>query len=441
MKRVAALLTAALAALGLAGCGAPSTELRLQGQVDDRTVAVTVPQLVWPAVNLDAGFATTGNQPADDASPTAAQLGLGAMATLTRVEVAEGDPVSAGQPVAGLDDRLQRAALAVAEADARVATAQVGVLDARLKDTADAQAELADKRAEVVDTLAELKKKRREVTDAIDELTSTRTDLRKQRAQAAAGRKELTARRAEVAGQLAALPPESPAREPLEQALAQLDAKLAEVNAGLSKLDAGLRKLDSGLKQARSGLSQIKDGIRKATDGLSDLDEAAADLRDARAELTRLRRLARVAAQTADVPVQLAESRVAETAVSAPEAGTVIWAAPVGARLAPGATVAVLRLAGPARATSWLSPAQAEATCLGDPAAVHTDWGTEPIPARVTRLGVSAEYPPTSFATDEVHLTRAFAVEVTTDTDLPAGVPVTITIEPCRGSAAGMPGR
>ena len=431
MKRLTAALGAVLV---LTGCVQPAG-LRVQGRVVDETVAVTAPQVAWPAVNLDAGFALAATP--DAAPPMPAAQAPPSFATLATVDIREGDTVAAGHQVAALDDRLLRATLAAAEADARVAKAQVGVLDARLSDAEDAQAEVADKRAEVVDLLAELKQKRREVKDAISKLTDTRADLKAKRAQAAAGRAALRQRRAEVQATLAGLPPASPARPQLEAALAEIDRNLAEVNAGLKKLDAGLKKLDKGLKQARAGLKKLTEGISKATDGLADLDEAAADLRDARAELTRIRRLARVAADTSTVPGALAETRLAQTVLTAPAAGTVVWAAPAGSQLAPGATVAVIRTAGPSRVTTWLSPDQAAATCVGHAAAVHTDWAAEPATARVTRIAVTAEYPPSDHATDEVHLTRAFAVEVTTDAALPAGVPVTVTIEPCRRVPAG----
>ncbi|MCW5952554.1 MAG: hypothetical protein KIT69_09875, partial [Propionibacteriaceae bacterium] len=90
----------------------------------------------------------------------------------------------------------------------------------------------------------------------------------------------------------------------------------------------------------------------------------------------------------------------------------------------------------PTRLVTWLSPAQTGRVCVGDPASVHADWG-EDAPAEITRIATAAEFPPTSQATDEVHLTRAFAVELTTRTALPAGAPVTVVLQPCRSTPTG----
>ena len=435
MSRPVALLLAAT--LALTACSQPSG-LRLQAEVDDQTRAVTVPLVAWPAVNLDAGFAgdpaATGSL---GASGTARTVGLGTVVTVTTVSVAEGDTVTAGQTVATLDDRLLTASLAAAEADAKVAAAQADVIADRLTEVTDAQADLADKRAEVVDAIAELKKKRAEVEDAIKKLTRTRADLREKRAEAAQGRKLLLQKRQEVENALAALPEDSPGRVPLQAALAEINTKLAQVQAGLKKLDAGLKQLDAGLKQAKAGLKKLKKGLQKATDGLADLDEAAEELRDARAELGRLRRLARIAADTAEVPVALARTRVDDTVLTAPVEGTVVSVVPAGSQLAPGATVVTIRPTGATRLVTWLSPAQAAAACLGDPASVSTDWSADPLAASISRIATTAEYPPSTHASEEVHLTRAFRTELATDAVLPAGAPVTVTITPCRPAAAG----
>ena len=42
-----------------------------------------------------------------------------------------------------------------------------------------------------------------------------------------------------------------------------------------------------------------------------------------------------------------------------------------------------------------------------------------------------ADYPPSSNVTDEVHLTRAVPVDVTTQNPLPPGVPVEVTLRGC----------
>jgi hypothetical protein len=88
--------------------------------------------------------------------------------------------------------------------------------------------------------------------------------------------------------------------------------------------------------------------------------------------------------------------------------------------------------------TAWLSPTQAEQVCLGDDAQLTGDWmpqGTA-ISAKLTRFAEAYTYPPTNVATDEIHLTTALEAEFTAaDAQLPAGVPVDITIVGCRAGA------
>lgn len=430
------------------GCSTPTT-LRVQATVADDLVVVSVPALASPPVNLDAGFVTVPGDPAGTtmgSSTASALTGLGSTVAVATTDVGEGDQVTAGQQLAVLDDRLLRAGLAAAEADAGVATAQVDVLETAIRDATDAQEEVAEKRVEVADALRELKERRSDVEKAIKNLTRTRADLLKQRSQARAARADLIAKRKQAQNALAALPPPPvepppgvPTREELEAAIAQLTAGIKRLDAGLKKMAAGLKQLDKGLRQARQGLSRITDGIAAASDGLRDLDDAAAELRDARAELTRLRRLAAVAADTASVPVELARTRLAEATITSPVAGTVVSIAAAGDRLAPGAGLVTIRRSGPSRLVTWLSPAQAATVCLGDTATVHTDWGDAVETAELSRLATAAEFPPTWHATDEVHLTRAFRVELTIPTPLPAGVPATLSIQPCRPAATGAP--
>lgn len=401
MRRLAGLL---LAAALLVGCTA-EPGLRLQAAVADDVDVVAAPGLAVPA------FAST-------------------FVGVAEAAVREGDRVTAGQPVVLLDDRLLRARLTIAEADAEVARAQAQALAARQREADDAARELADKRVDVTDAIAELKQKRSEVKQAIKQLTSTRAKLTKQRAALRKQRDQLIGQRKQLQQKLAALPPGAPTPPELEAALATLNQGIGQLDAGLKKLDAGLAKLAKGLKQAKTGLAKLNTGLAKATDGLAKLDDAAADLRDARAQLSRLQRLADVAVDTAAVGVDLAKTQLDQAAVAAPRDGVVVTVAAAGDRLAPGATLATIRPDVPSRLVSWLSPAQAAAVCVGDAASVQTDWG-QTAAAEVTRIAPAADFPPTSQATDETHLTRAFAIELGASAELPAGAPVTVSLQPC----------
>ena len=61
------------------------------------------------------------------------------------------------------------------------------------------------------------------------------------------------------------------------------------------------------------------------------------------------------------------------------------------------------------------------------------------VPATLTRIGQRWDYPPSSHATDEVHLSRALPAEFTASSgDLPAGVPVEVAIDGCTGGTPVM---
>lgn len=229
---------------------------------------------------------------------------------------------------------------------------------------------------------------------------------------------------------------------PMDAALVQIDAGLAQMNAGLTQMDTGLKKIDTGLTQIDTGRSKITTGLAKisqaqskAREGLRKLDKAADKLVDVRRTLRNNKKLAQIAADTAAVKVQLARQQHSLTRVTAPVDGVVVSAAAAGDLLAPGATLVTIREDSPATVTAWLSPAELGQTCLGDAVRIHGDWMADgaSLPATITRIGERSDYPPSSHATDEVHLTRAVPVEFTTSAgELPAGVPVEITISGCR---------
>jgi hypothetical protein len=116
----------------------------------------------------------------------------------------------------------------------------------------------------------------------------------------------------------------------------------------------------------------------------------------------------------------------------------VVSVAGLGDHLAAGASVVGIRPDGPSQVTAWLSPAQAAQVCRGDAARIRGDWmpAGAGVAASLTRLADSYQYPPTDVTTDEIHLTRALEVEFTATTEqLPAGVPVDITITGCNPAA------
>ena len=136
------------------------------------------------------------------------------------------------------------------------------------------------------------------------------------------------------------------------------------------------------------------------------------------------------------MPVDLARAQVTLAELTSPVNGVVVSAATAGSVLAPGATAVTIRETRPSTVTAWLAPDELARVCDGDAASIVGDWMTgDGVPATLTRIGTRTDYPPTSVATEEVHLTRAVEVEFTATEQLPAGVPVELHINSCHPAA------
>lgn len=423
MRTTIALLCAALA-LGLTGCASPVQTIQVVGTVDDTTDTVSMPDLTVPAVNLDAGFAsassTSATGQADTSaastattSTTAASYGFGSTWAIAKVAVKQGDTVRAGQVLATVDTRALSAQLQAAKADRRVAADQLDVLDANLAD-------LATK----ADDLATAKKT---VQDAISKLTRTLATLKKAQPHLIAARADLARQLASAKDLLAHYPPVPPPGMPTPD----------QLRAAIAKLSTAIAGLDAKLAQIRAAVPKLTSGLAKARAALSTMNTAAGKLSDARSTLRDVRRLADIAADSADIPVALAQVQLDRAVLTAPSAGVITDIAAVGDQLAPGATLARIRSAQPAPITAWLSPAQRAQVCLGDAAQISGDWmpAGHSVPAKLSSIASSMEYPPSSTTTDETHLTRAVKVRFTTTAALPPGVPVEISLPGCRPAA------
>ena len=410
-------------ALTLAGCTAAPSGLVVSGTVEDWLEAVVVPAVSVPAVNLDAGFTTlTGatnpvtGRTGPNLSTVGSSYGFGTFVRLTEVTVAVGDTVTAGQSLGRIDTSALVAQVAAAKADAAVAASQVGLLGDAIDTTYDKQAGIQDAKAKVL--------------DAIDKIHDGRSKLVTARSSAKRIRADLMKKLHSMQDLLAHYPttPVVPPGLPPKEALPGIIAKL---KAGIRKLDAGVRKINGVLRTLATGLG-------KATSGLRKLNDATARITDARGTLRDLQHLAALQAEALKVPVDLARAQVALTALTSPVDGVVVAVRPAASVLAPGATAVSIRETRPSQVTAWLPPDELARVCTGDSATILGDWMAQGVDATLTRIGTRSQYPPTSVATEEVHLTRAVEVEFTATEQLPAGVPVELTINSCR-PVAGNP--
>ena len=411
--RTSFTFAAALCCVALVGCSAGPTEYA--GRVVDDTVTLQVPVLPRPAVNLDAGFTQSGGGEAGTQRSTVATAvaltGIGTVSRVTSVSVQPGDRVAAGEEIARLDSRALKANVAVAKAAVASARAQVGVLDDALDTVASNRSTLATKRAQINDAAAQLVATRRKL---VAQLAAAKALLAQIEAMGAGGGIPPGTPPTGSVPPPGTLPPGTPPPGAIPD--------VAQLRAGIAKLTAGIAQIDAGLAKVKSGRGQLA--------------SASAKLSDARRQLRDLRRLARVGVDGAKIGVKVAEYQRELTVLRSPVDGTVVSVASVGDVLAPGATVAEIRRDGAPRVTTWLAPEQLGDVDMGTEVEVRADWfpgglSREPITGRVTNISTQAEYPPTSFATSEIHLTRAIRIEATlSDTAeqpaLPPGTPVDV---------------
>jgi multidrug resistance efflux pump len=417
--RALAAATAGTLAIALAGCTATPSALVVSGTVENRLETVAVPAVSVPAVNLDAGFTTlTGTRnpvtgrTGTNLSTVGTTYGFGTFVRLTDVKVAVGDTVTAGQPVGRIDDAALTAQVEAAKADAAVAAAQVGLLADAIDTTYDKQADVQDAKAKVLDAI-------NKIHDGKRKLLAARTSARKIRP-------DLVKKLHAMEDLLGNYPPVALPGVPPKAALPGI---IAGLRAGIRKLDAGVRKIN-GL------LHTLATGLKKANSGLRTLNDATAKITDARGSLRDLKELAALLADALKVPVDLARVQVTLAEVSSPVDGVVVAVASAGSVLAPGATAVSIRETRPSTVTAWLAPDELARVCEGDAAAIVGDWMTgDGVPATLTHIGTRSDYPPTSVATEEVHLTRAVEVEFTATEQLPAGVPVELHINSCHPAA------
>ncbi len=459
---------AACLVVGLFGCAEAGDRILVSGNVDDELVTVQAPHIQIPELDLNAGFAdppggTTASHPVEASRPEPAAAPIASWNRVATVEVPEGDQVQVGQVLVRLESEALDANLAVARADAKVAASQVPVLDSAIEETFDRQRDINSALRKINKAIRQLRiahttlsVQLAQARRQLPQLEAKRVELQRQRQQLGSRLAEVDERLVEVREGLAQLSsqrsntpvprtsPTSPNRDKLLATIAELQQARTQLKSGLNQLAQADAQLITATTRLRNGIPKLERSIRQIDEGLAQartqrtrLRKARSKIIDARAELRRTRKLAVVAADAATVGIDVAENQKLLATVTAPASGVLVHAATVGEVVAPGTTIATIRQAAASSLTTWLSPAQVAQTCLGAQALVYADWmNGQPMDAMITLIGDRADYPPTTFATDEVHLTRAIPVRLTLTRSsgqpqpLPPGAPVDIEISP-----------
>ncbi|PKQ38264.1 MAG: hypothetical protein CVT59_03305 [Actinobacteria bacterium HGW-Actinobacteria-1] len=385
IKRRLTIVVLVLALLGVASVavayfqrqsGADRGYLQVAGDVRAQSYVVRAPALASPTIDVTVGFATSSQAPASRKA-TAPSSQPTVSGRIAEVFVAEGDRVVAGQMLARLDTTLLDLGVRQAETAAAKARADVDVLVGALDTIDSGQADLAKAKRDLTAALAKAK-----------------------------------AQRADLAAQLAQLEsmPTPPPGSVLPTGTPNPAVLIPQLKAGLAQIDAGIAKMESGLRTMASGSAKLTDAKTQAENG---------------------RELLGIVAETRDIATALAKARRDSAIITAPVDGLVTFARRSGGVAMVNAPLFRITPDAPALIDTYLTAEQLAHVRVGDPAEVTYDSGAGAVlNGSVTAIGEDSAFPPTTFPTDVVHMTRTTRVTITLKTGAqpPAGTPVDLTI-------------
>lgn len=245
-----------------------------------------------------------------------------------------------------------------------------------------------------------------------------------------------------------------PQRWQLKQAQAQAArdqaaARLAELKRGprselIDEGQARVERVRAQLKNANEQLDRVRILFERNVAGKADLDRITAERDTAQAELhaanadlaalhegTTLEELQQAEAGLAQAEAALEETRANanKMRITAPRAG-VIEALPyeTGDQPAPGATVATLLVGEHPYARVYVPEPFKVHVSHGSRAEVHVDGFDQPIAGEVRMIRNEASFTPYFALTEHDRSRLSYLAEITisSDTDLPAGVPVQV---------------
>jgi multidrug resistance efflux pump len=427
------------------GEAGPAHRIEVAGNVRTNTYTVLAPPISLPTPDFTVGLPSDPSEPAgsrrQSPSPSAASGRAAATraammpslaGVITSMTVSAGDIVAKGDVIAQLDTTLLEIGVRQAQTAAAKAHADVDVLSANLGDIDEGRDNLASARSKLVNAQSKLASTRKEIE-------SKRAELADARKKAVAGQKQIEQQIEQLEAMLdrggdsvPGTPTPAPSLTPggprPEQMLAALKAKLAEVKAGIRQIDAGIAQIDDAFDQLDAGKSKIEQGWNQLATGARALDDAERKVRDARDVLGAV-------ADAADVGVALAKVKLSAATIVAPLDGVVTSARTAGTVAMVGAPIARIEASGERQLVdTYLTAEQLRHIEVGSAVRVKTDSLSGEASGRIVFLGTGFVYPPTSFPTSIVHMTRAVKVTAALDPDdqVPAGTPVDLTITTIR---------
>lgn len=331
--------------------------------------------------------------------------------TVSSASVRVGDHVTTGQVLAQLDTKLLDLGVQQAKINATKTETSVRVLD------------------NGIDT----------ILDNIDKLVTARAALATGKAALAAGRLQLAKAKATLLAARAGLLDAQAARMKLEEALAgaKSPAEIARLEAALAKIPslptiaAGLDGVGAGLAQVAAGEAKLAAAAAQLAAGAAQLAAASSALHTAKTQAIKARDYVRIIAGGASVGVTLAEFKRDQATIVSPVSGLVTQAPTRGTTAIVGAPLVRIRPDATAVVDTYLAGEQLSAVHLGSVADITYDsGGGRVLHGTLETIGSEVVYPPTSFPTGIVHMTRTVKVTFRLDSGdaPPAGTPVDIAI-------------
>jgi multidrug resistance efflux pump len=397
-----------------ASTATPAGRLVVAGDVRSDIRTVTAPIIVYPVPDYTVGMPATST--ASSTSATKRSSGASSSSRspvvsgmLKRVYVHEGDTVKAGDILATYDTKMLDLGVVAAKADARRTKTNVSLMNKALDSIQSAKGKLATARSTAFGQVAK-------------GIATAKAKLYKQHADAVKALPSLEAQMGKLQAELAVTPP--------------TDANFAVIKAQIKQL----MPLLMGAEALVKGWPQIKKAFAKQTGKAakkaaatinSKIGLARSKIRKAEKQIKDARSVLRIIANSAHVGIDLAEAKRDLAVVRAPVGGVVTFARAGGTVAMVGAPLVRIIPDTPQKIDTYLTPEQIATVAVGDAVDVSFDSsGHKVVHGTVSSIGTEYLFPPTSFPTQVVHMTKTLKTTITLDQgySAPPGTPVDLSI-------------
>jgi multidrug resistance efflux pump len=421
----------------------PANRLHVAGDVRATVRTLSAPAISYPNADYSVSVpsnATAGQHVATIERQTPRTMGASTSfgqpavsGKLTSVYVGVGDHVQAGQVVARLDTTLLDLGVRQAKINADRARIAVRVVKNNLDTVIDNQDKLDQGWDQLASGKAQIAAGKSQIASGKSQLTAARSQLKstqKQLEAAKRNRPQLEAQLAALKQQAATYPPgHVPAT--LQKQIATLQQTLASIDPGLAKVSAGLKQVNSGLAQLSTASSALVTAEGKLASARSQLISAGDALRTAKKQLIRARDSLSIIADAQPILISLAQAKRDQATLTAPVSGIVTQAASSGTVAMVGTPIVRVIPDEASLVDTYLTGAQLAILHRGTIADITYDSsGGKSLRATLSLVDDQAQFPPTSFPTDLVHMTRTVKVTFRLDSGVspPPGTPVDIAI-------------